>query len=133
MVSSQAKRARQQVDSDVLERADNCEALALESGIVSLRGGKLLREERDRALDSCGVALKQDCADCDFRSICIQRERRLKIRVREARRDTQAALELSESLDVFSSKVHWLSAFTRSSQIVQQRCLRGLLVYEVGV
>ena len=66
MVNSQAKRARKQVDSEVFERADNCEALALESGIALVRGGKLLGEERDRALDSCGVALKQDCTDYDF-------------------------------------------------------------------
>ena len=39
MVGSQAERARKQVNSGVLERANNCEALALESGIVSLRGG----------------------------------------------------------------------------------------------
>ena len=133
MVVSQAKRVRKQVDSEVLERADNCEALALESGIVSLRGRKLLGEERNRALDSCGVALKQDCADSDFRRICIQRERRFKIRVREARRGTQAALELSESLDVFASEVHWLGALSRSSQILQRGGQHGLLVSKVGV
>ena len=84
-------------------------------------------------LDSCGVALKQDCADGDFLRMRIKRERCFQIRVREARRGTQAALELSESLDVFASEVNWLSAHTRSSKIVHRGCQRGFFVYEVGV
>ena len=131
MISPQAKQARKQVDSEMLERTDDSKALALERR--SLRGGQLLGEERNRAFDSCGVALKQDCADGDFRRICIQRERRFEIRVSEARLGTQAALELSESLDVFASEVHWLGALARSSQIIQRGSQRGLFVYEVRV
>ena len=82
MFSSQAKQARKQLDSEMFERTDDSEALAHERGIVSLRKEKLLSEERDRALDSYGVALKQDCADCDIRCICVQREWRFKIQVR---------------------------------------------------
>ena len=133
MVGSQAKRALKQRDSEMLKRADNCEGLALVCRIVSLSGGKLLGEVRDRALYFCGVELKQNCANCDIRRICIQRERRYEIRVREARCGTNATLELSESLDVFASEVHWLRAFTRSGHIVQRKCQRSLLVDDVGI
>ena len=53
--------------------------------------------------------------------------------MREVSRGTQAMLEYSESLDFVASEMHWLSALTRSSQIVQRGCQRGLFVYEVGI
>ena len=37
MIGPQAKQARKQVDSEILERADDSEALGLERRIVSLR------------------------------------------------------------------------------------------------
>ena len=53
--------------------------------------------------------------------------------MREARRGTQAVLELSESLDVFANEVPWLGALTRSNHIIQQGSQRGLLVDKVGI
>ena len=133
MVHLHTKQAGQQIKSKVLKRANNCEALALEGGVIFLREGKFLSKEGNRALDSGRVALQYHCADSEFRGVCGQRERRLVIQICEPRRDTQAALELVESLNVFGGEVHWLSILVRGGEVVKRGGKRGLLVNEVRV
>ena len=47
--SDRSRNTRQQVDSNVFERADNREALALEGQVVSLRGQELRKNDIARS------------------------------------------------------------------------------------
>lgn len=112
MIGSQPERAGKQVDSEIFERANDRQTLALELGVVFMRCRQFLRENGKRALYSTRVKLKEHSTNSDIQNVCVQRKGRVEVRVSKSRSGAKPAFDLVEAFKMHGGEMNLLSAFT---------------------